>query len=304
MRRVTDDRERGAVAVLTAVFAVVMVAMAALVVDVGALHDERRQLQNGADAAALAVAHSCALGGACDRDLAPGLAAGNARDEAAMVDSVDVDPTARKVTVSTSTEGGDGGRILPFSFAQIITGSRGKTVHARATATWSALRRAPALPLAVSRCDLATFRTTKVDTVMLFAKNPACEGSTDAPGAFGWLDTGCPDDPARKPIEVGSRVAGDPGKSDDKDCLDSSKGKDVLVPVYDGVTDNGRNTTFDIVGFAALHLTGWRFPGDASTPAPCGASASCISGRFIDFVTTGTPGPGALFGVSTVHLVS
>ena len=39
----------------------VLVGMAALVVDVGAVVEEKRQLQNGADAAALAVAQSCAL---------------------------------------------------------------------------------------------------------------------------------------------------------------------------------------------------------------------------------------------------
>ena len=52
----TDRSERGAVLPMVAVLTVAMVGMAALVIDVGALLDERRQLQNGADAAALGVA--------------------------------------------------------------------------------------------------------------------------------------------------------------------------------------------------------------------------------------------------------
>ncbi len=58
MRRVTHRRrdERGAMVIFLAAFSVVMIGMAALVIDVGSLLDEKRQLQNGADAGALAVA--------------------------------------------------------------------------------------------------------------------------------------------------------------------------------------------------------------------------------------------------------
>lgn len=63
MRRISDDS--GAVAVIVAVLAVAVFGFAALAIDVGALYQERRQLQNGADAAALSVAQGCAEG-ACD----------------------------------------------------------------------------------------------------------------------------------------------------------------------------------------------------------------------------------------------
>ena len=60
MRRMRDDS--GAVAVIVAVLAVAVFGFAALAIDVGALYSERRQLQNGADAAALSVAQGCAEG--------------------------------------------------------------------------------------------------------------------------------------------------------------------------------------------------------------------------------------------------
>jgi len=63
--------EEGAVAVLTAVLAVVLFGLAALVVDLGVARDNRRQAQNTADAAALAAAN--ALYGSTPDDLnAPG----------------------------------------------------------------------------------------------------------------------------------------------------------------------------------------------------------------------------------------
>src|ERR1039457_1222087 len=62
--RLLGRDERGAVGVLVAMMlgAGVLTGMGALVIDVGQLYQERAELQNGADAAALAVAESCATG--------------------------------------------------------------------------------------------------------------------------------------------------------------------------------------------------------------------------------------------------
>ncbi|HEY3261834.1 MAG TPA: pilus assembly protein TadG-related protein, partial [Pseudonocardiaceae bacterium] len=79
MLELTDDR--GVITVLTAIVSsVVLFAGAAIAVDVAALYSERRQLQNGADAAAIAIAQSCARGlvnaAPCDTSLASALADG------------------------------------------------------------------------------------------------------------------------------------------------------------------------------------------------------------------------------------
>ena len=58
MRRLKPDE--GVVLVLVAGLLVVLLGMAALAVDLGSLYSERRQLRNGADAAALAIAEDCA----------------------------------------------------------------------------------------------------------------------------------------------------------------------------------------------------------------------------------------------------
>ena len=89
MRRMKHRDERGATAVVLALLMVVMVGFTALAVDVGALRWDQKQLQNGADAAALAVANDCAKGKCGDQQTtASGLA--NANTPGTGTDTVEV----------------------------------------------------------------------------------------------------------------------------------------------------------------------------------------------------------------------
>jgi hypothetical protein len=74
-------RDRGAAAlIVTLLFSSgVLLGCAALTVDVGQLYSERRQLQNGADAAALSLAKVCATSGTCSYAGADAAALGNNR---------------------------------------------------------------------------------------------------------------------------------------------------------------------------------------------------------------------------------
>ena len=65
-RLIRADRDRGALAILMAIFLpAVILGLGALVIDVGSWYSSRAQDQNGADAAVVAVARSCAPGPAC-----------------------------------------------------------------------------------------------------------------------------------------------------------------------------------------------------------------------------------------------
>lgn len=298
--------EDGAVVVLMAAFSLVMVGMAALVVDVGSLLDEKRQLQNGADAGALAVAHSCALG-LCDPNLAGSLADANSRD-ADSAASVSY-PAAKRVLVRTSTSGG-GISILPYSFGRALTGVEGKTVQAAATALWGPAGRATVVRLAISQCDVEHLGLDPVDSVIAFHDTSApCDGSSgdDAPGAFGWLDDDGTGDGCELTVSAGGTAGVDPGASGPTRCLVPYLGKDVLLPVFDdviGITGTGTNARYTVKGFAMFHLTGYRFGAAHSVPAPCAGSTSCIQGHFIRYLTPSDVIGGADFGVSTVRLVS
>jgi hypothetical protein len=171
--------ERGAVAALVAiVFGLgVMLGMGALVVDVGGMYAERAQLQNGADAGALAVAIGCGKGtstcGTAGR--AGALADSNANDHQAAVDNVcgrDVAgrlPTCPAAApgcertpvgvnyaqVQTSTRTTSGGTVLPPDFGRALLGSgyQGKQVHACAQVSWASVGATTSLSATVSLCS-------------------------------------------------------------------------------------------------------------------------------------------------------
>lgn len=176
--------ERGAVAVLVAiVFAGgVMLGMGALVVDVGGMYAERAQLQNGADAGALAVALGCSKGAAtCNAGTSATSPAGahansNANDAKAAVDRVcgrdgglgiltscgGAQPgcaaapvTGNYAQVQTSTLTSAGTTILPPAFGRAVAGAsyQDKTVHACAQAAWGAVGSTTSLSVTVSLCS-------------------------------------------------------------------------------------------------------------------------------------------------------
>ncbi|HEY8651472.1 MAG TPA: Tad domain-containing protein [Dermatophilaceae bacterium] len=95
MLRLTRFRERedGAIAIIVAMlfFFGVMLALGALTVDVGNINADRRQLQNSADAVALAVAQQCATTGTCAPTATNlgDLANANAADNATAIKRVD-----------------------------------------------------------------------------------------------------------------------------------------------------------------------------------------------------------------------
>ena len=171
--------DRGAVGVLVAILlgTGVLLGMAAMAVDVGQLYSERAQLQNGADAAALAVATTCSAG-TCAPGLSRQYADANAADGTAAVDLVcgtgmggcpastgkitDCPPPPASgtnyVDVHTSTLTARGSTLVPPVFARALLGNghyRGTTVGACAQAEWGASSAALTTSFTVSGCDWA-----------------------------------------------------------------------------------------------------------------------------------------------------
>lgn len=173
MQRLRRDSNGSALIVVT-LTATALFGVAAAVVDVAALLQERRTLQNGADAAALAIAADCGAGGDCSSLMATAktYADVNADDTVSAVEdlcgSTDTgllacaDPPAvpagaSYVKVATSTEATDGTTIVPYSFARIF-GLAGGTVHASAVVAWGGPASLVAeLPLTISQCEFDAY---------------------------------------------------------------------------------------------------------------------------------------------------
>jgi len=202
------SNEQGAIGVLIAVLMAggVLIGMGALVVDVGQIYQERAELQNGADAAALGVAKSCALG-ACAPGVASGLADANAskltRGTAAVGQvcgsgnlgacppsagaptNCPPPPTGvNYVEVSTSTRTAGGSTLLPPVFARTLLGNsgyQGSNVVACAQAEWGAPVAATTVAVTISACawDQATQQGTFFPPGPPYPPDPAPSPAAD-----------------------------------------------------------------------------------------------------------------------------
>jgi Flp pilus assembly protein TadG len=289
----SPDNDEGVSLVLTALCLTFLLSMGALVIDVGALVQERRTLQNGADAAALAAAldcgkNQCGAAGAT----AASFANANADDNAAAVDYVcgnggglpgcaapPTGATGNYVHVGVSTAGASGS-IVRFLFAPIIGGGAGRTVTRSAAAAWGKIGTYDTIPVTLAQCaftNITNPANLPSAQLTVFLKGltgggngngngngggtpqTCTSGPTTYPGGFSWLNptSGC-----IATISVGGVVPGSTGASA-PNCLTMStlQNKTVIIPMYSGFTGTGANGTYTISGFAAFRIEGYRIPG-------------------------------------------
>lgn len=281
MRRMRSDD--GAAAILIAILLpLVLLGFGALVIDAGSLYSERRQLQNGADAATLALAQVCASGsctnssGQSPLTQASGYADRNSKDGASYVDVNLICGTApgltacattppglpagaKYVSVTTQTGTSAGASLMPAILGKVIDSSyNGKTVAATAIAAYGA----PAgltsgLPVTISLCEWNAYTAngTVFGTPKYTSKMEHILYLHDTTGA-----AGCKAGPAGSDLpggfgwlltktsactaysDVNSEFPDDPGVSIDNACKDEL---DKLV-----------NTTVNIPIFGSVSGTG------------------------------------------------
>jgi Flp pilus assembly protein TadG len=154
------NRDDGAIAVLLGTVLVVVFGFVAIAVDVGALYQERRELQNGADAAALAAAQECIYTGICNDTAHDGIADeyadANANDAEAQGDVTAFDSDTQSLTATVTTQERNGGGALRHWFAGVI-GTPESTLEARATVSWGPPpggSMLTTLPLTLSNCSV------------------------------------------------------------------------------------------------------------------------------------------------------
>jgi Flp pilus assembly protein TadG len=272
MRRVKDDD--GAIAVIVAVLAVVLFGFGALVVDAGALYDERRQLQNGADGAALALAQSCAAGPcgtvAAQSSLAQPYANGNARDGGANLKEVcgaghpDLVPCADPPTVpgngyvkvQTQTGTASTASKMPPLLARALDPSyTGTTVGASSVANWGAPGGAKSsIPFTFGDCEWEHYTNSGATyagpivapswpgpeaVIHMTGGSLPCPGSPsggDSSGGFGWL--GGDGSTCTEVTVVNDFVGNSTGAGSGASCdWHNLIGKTVHIPVFDCHTD-------------------------------------------------------------------
>jgi Flp pilus assembly protein TadG len=226
--RVLTRDDRGVTAVLIAVLigGGVLLGMGALVIDIGQLYQNRAELQNGADAAALAVAQSCALG-VCNPAIAlqyadanaskltggtaavglvcgaGGLLPGCPASSGTATDCPAPPAGTNYLDVHTSTLTAGGSPLLPPSFARALLGAvgyQGTSVRACAQATWGAPAASLGFAFTISACtwDQATGQGTIFAPPPPYPQNPLPIAALDQVVKVHSTiaNTGCPTEPA------------------------------------------------------------------------------------------------------------
>jgi hypothetical protein len=307
--------DHGAIGVLVAIFlaAGVLFGMGAMVIDVGRLYQNRAELQNGADAGALAVAQQCSTG-SCSETSAKTLAGTYANENAskltgntAAIDTLcgtasgldSCGTTAPQfcppnlsgsfVDVITTTQVG-GSHLLPPIFAQtLLSGYNGTQQKICAQATWGV---SDALGVTIcsaweasSAGKMVPYPVTAAppisDEVTFSLDNAACNG---APGNVGWTNPSsalnC------NTVINGTTYGGSTGASNNNsDCAtrfsnawtngSTADWTDavVFIPMFSNVTNPGSNATYTLAGYIGFVVTSYNVPSMGMSGSGKGNSA-------------------------------
>jgi len=333
--------ESGVTIIFIAVVLLGLLAMTAFVIDFGRIWQERRELQTGATAAALAVAEDCArdlcdAAGYSENDVAKLYADANATDGVAAIHGIALDLSGQTVEVVTATEEPDGSGSMDMFFARII-GFDTITVGAGATVEWGYPTEGVTIPLIFSECEWlsdelgnpgenpdslpdsgnlidATMVTIEFHAALSDDTECTTHPGLDLPGGWGWLDTdiGCTNTVTLgqwENLQTGNSTPGQCGAADFQAML----GEVVLIPYYDETIATG-NKQYKIAGFSPFFVTGYRFISSAYsgflppywTTPPCSAPTTCLSGYFVSDVDNGgTGGPlgGSDRGFTVIQLI-
>jgi Flp pilus assembly protein TadG len=311
--------DHGQATVLTVVFLVVLLGMAALVLDIGSWYRADRATQSTADAAALAGAQALPGDSATANTLAlqyatknGGLGSGGVTFSSKIVANDTI-----KVTVK---------RAAPTFFAKIFGKNSvtvGSTATARSEGVSSVRYVAPIVvhykhpllnckgPASKPTCapDFGPSHPTTLDLEDLHQP-----GGGSGSGAFGLLNLNYGDSTgnigagtladwllngydAELPLGTYySAPSANFNNSQFLSSLDGVIGKEVLFPVYRLLTGPGSNAKYDIIGWVGFVITSYT----------TGGSSGTLTGYFSSYTASGvqvTSGGNPYFGVHKVELV-
>jgi hypothetical protein len=304
--------ERGQAFVLAAVAMVMLLGMAALVLDVGNWFRDKRRLQGTVDAAALAGAQQLPDDVAGARSTALNYANQNGGDVA----GANIVVTSQYMPNDTIAV--DGSRNDPGIFTKVI-GVPGADITAHAKAVVGppaqALHVAPMVVFCghslIQNCNNDHRPQFNVPTTMNY-------DPMGAPGAFGMLDldgeTGAIGSSTEaawisqgfdKYLGLGKYNSDTGAKFSSQNiqsALDGRINTVLLFPVFKTLDGTGSNAQYDIIGWIGFYLTSYDVQGNGAT----------LHGYFTTYIAEGiqahhAPGsggvPSSFFGVESIQLI-
>jgi hypothetical protein len=307
--------ERGQAIVLMVLALVVLLGMAALVLDVGNWFHTKRRLQATSDAAALAGAQKLPEDPSAASTMAMSYANQNGGDVAGS-DIIISSTAAPNDTISVKAK-----RTDPGIFTSVLgIGSADIDAHAKARVgpPVAALHVAPM----VVYCGHALIHNCNKDSTPDFGPGHMTTMDYDpmgAPGAYGMLNLdggngtpGTSDEAAwiqqgfNRYLPLGT-YRSDPGakfsSSNIQDALTARLDTVLLFPVYKTLDEQGQNANYEIIGWIGFHLTSFEVHGNNAT----------LHGYFTEFIAQGIltgsgngangPPNSSTWGVKSIQLV-
>jgi Flp pilus assembly protein TadG len=301
--------DRGQATVITVVFLVVLLGMAALVLDIGSWYRADRSTQSTADAAALAGAQSLPYDTATARTLAIQYANKNGGGVTSGDVTITSSPYAANDTITVHVH-----RTASGVFTKLF-GVNSVGVGSKATARASLMQSAQYVaPIGVNvkhpklkgTATCPCFGPTNQTTLPL--------GKTGAPGSFDLLNIdGSKGGTGGQTLAnwilygysgylpIGSYLSDTGAKWNDslvQNALDRRLGTELLFPVYDTLSGQGSNAVYHVIGWVGFHITGHTANG----------SSGSITGWFTQvrwdgIESTKTDGSNPDLGARTVKLI-
>ncbi|MEP7053637.1 MAG: Tad domain-containing protein [Actinomycetota bacterium] len=299
MRRVVGD-DSGAVAIFVAIMAFVLIGSLALAVDVGGRYQERRQMQNAADAGSLGVAKDCATKATCP--VAPATTTANGyRSSNTTVSNSSITrvcgPAATTLPACPANQGPwdcpllPGGALATAPYVQVETkawapplfagvfGNTGNWVRSCARASWgSPGSLSAALPITLSKCEFDNALPLKAlpippypgPSTVIYLHDPdpthVCKDSrsgADLPGGFGYLSTStCTSVISDLLGWFDDKTGNSPPSSCSNAIFSALVGTTIQLPIFNDLNGSpGTNGAYRMYGYASFVLTGYQLGG-------------------------------------------
>jgi hypothetical protein len=305
--------ESGQAFVLMALSLVVIMGMAALVVDVGSWYHTKRRLQATADAAALAGAQLLPT----DSSGAQSMALSYADKNGGNVAGADI--TVSSTQQSNDTIAVRARRTASGVFSGIL-GVGSADISARAKARVGPPAQARYVAPMVVFCDHPLIHNCNGNSDPDFGPDHPTTMDYDpmgAPGAYGMLNldggNGTPgsSDEANWILHGFNKYRptgdyrSDPGakfsSSNIQDALQGRMNTVLLFPVFKQLDGQGQNAVYEIIGWIGFHLDTFEVHGNNAT----------LHGYFTEFIAQGIlagpggggSGPSSSFGVKSIQLI-
>ncbi len=303
--------ERGQAIVLMTLSLVVILGMAALVLDVGNWFHTKRRLQGTADAAALAGAQQLPN----DPSGAQAMALSYANKNGGDVAGANI--TVTSTVLPNDTISVRARKTAPGFFSGVL-GISSADIDARAKARVGPPVQARYVAPMVVYCGHDLIQNCNDNHVPTFGVKTTMDfDKMGAPGAFGMLNL------AGGNGAVGAKEEGDwilkgfdqylglglyrsdPGAKFESStvgaALDARIGTVLLFPVFKTLNGNGQNAEYDIIGWIGFHLDSWSVHGHTAQ----------LKGYFTEFIAQGIlassggggSGPSSTWGVKSIQLI-